>query len=206
MSEPTPPTARTTPAEATADRLLVAAAALFREKGYAATTTRELSDRLGIVKASLYHHIKSKDDLLYRISMLSLEHIRQTVTAAIQQAPPGQTMRVVIAAHLETALADRDMHATMLAELHSLTPERRVDVLAERDAYEAVLRAVVSAEQAAGRIRSDLDARELTLGLLNLLNWTIFWYNPEGPQSPAEIARFLTTIYLDGAKTTGAPA
>ncbi|MEF2975923.1 TetR/AcrR family transcriptional regulator [Subtercola sp. YIM 133946] len=199
MKEPTAPSV------ATADRLLVAAAALFREKGFAATSTRELSERLGIVKASLYHHIKSKDDLLLRISMLSLERIRLAAVAAIEAAPPGETLRAVIAAHLETALTDRDMHATMLAELHSLTPERRATVLAERDAYEAVLRSVIAAEQQAGQLRTDLDARELTLGLLNLLNWTIFWYSPEGPQTPADIARFLTTIYLDGATARPAP-
>jgi AcrR family transcriptional regulator len=188
--------------DSTAARLPRAAAALFREKGFASATTRELAERLGIQKASLYHHIRSKADLLYAISMESLDHIRTAVEQAYANAEPSpkDRLRAMIVAHVTTALSDRDLHATMLTELRALPSDRLEAVLDARDQYESLLRKVVLEEQDAGRIRADIDARYLTLALLNLLNWTIFWFDPEGERSAEEISEVLATIFLEGAR------
>lgn len=184
----------------TADRLLRLAAALFRQKGYAGSSTRELAGQLGIQKASLYHHIRGKEDLLFAISVGSLEHITAAVSAAGAAAEPGGRLRAMIAAHMQTALADQDMHTTMLIELRSLSPGRQEQVRARRDQYQALLRDAVAADQAEGRLRADIEAGCLTLSLLNLLNWTIFWFDPAGPRSPRELAEVMSMIFLDGAR------
>lgn len=184
----------------TAERLLRVAAALFREKGYAATTTRELSDRLHIQKASLYHHIRGKEDLLLVICQESLRRITTAVTSAAARATPEHRLHDMVVAHVRSVLADRDLHTTMLTDLRSLSPARQHDVLALRDSYEKLFTDTIRAEQAAGRIRTDVDARGLTLSLLNLLNWTIFWYDPNGSRSADGIAEMLASIYFDGAR------
>jgi AcrR family transcriptional regulator len=186
----------------TAARLPRVAAALFREKGFASATTRQLAEALGIQKASLYHHIRSKDDLLYAISMESLDHIYAAVeqAGARAEASSRDRLRAMIMAHVTTALADRDMHATMLVELRALSDERLREVLDARDRYESLLRRTVLEEQDAGRVRSDIDARYLTLSMLNLLNWTIFWFDPEGARSAEDISEMLATIFLEGAQ------
>lgn len=107
--------------ENTAERLLRLAAALFRQKGYAASTTRELASLLGIQKASLYHHIRGKEDLLFGVSVRSLEHITEAVTVARDTAAPDKRLNMMITAHLVTALEDQEMHTTMLIELRSLS-------------------------------------------------------------------------------------
>jgi AcrR family transcriptional regulator len=183
----------------TADRLLRHAAALFRHKGYAGSTTRELAQLLGVQKASLYHHIRSKEDLLFEISMNSLREITAAVAKAAADAPEEDRLQRMIVTHMEVALRDQDMHTTMLIELRSLSADRRAEVLAGRDEYERLLLDAIVREQGAKRIRTDIDARTLTLALLNLLNWTIFWYNPDGDQSPGELAKILCSVFLDGA-------
>lgn len=188
-----PSTAGTTNA-----KLLGTAAQLFWENGFAATSTRQLSDRLGIQKSSLYHHIKGKDDLLYRISLQSLDHIQQAVLTAIATSPVETRLRAVIRAHLQTALSERDMHATMLTELRSMSPERRKEVLDRRDGYERILTEVVRVEQSAGHLRPELDTRLATLALLNLLNWTIFWFKEGGEQDIESLADFFFEIYTRG--------
>jgi TetR/AcrR family transcriptional regulator, cholesterol catabolism regulator len=186
-------------------RLLRIAARLFRQKGYAASTTRELAEQLGIQKASLYHHIRSKEDLLFEISMESLRRITAAVECAADSAPEDARLREMIIKHIETALNDQDMHTSMLIELRSLSRERRAEVTMNRAKYEAMFRSVLESEQAAGRIRSDMSARYLTLALLNLLNWTIFWFDPNGDLSPKELGDVLAKVYLDGARErTGA--
>jgi len=184
----------------TADRLLVLAAELFREVGYGATTTRELSRRLGLQKASLYHHIDSKEDLLFDISIESLRRITAAVTAACEAAPPAARLEILIDTHLMTVLPDRDMHTTMLIEMRSLSAGRQAEVLAKRDAYEQYVESVIHEDQRAGRLRDDIATRYLTLALLNLLNWTIFWYTPDGDQSPTQIAAVLRSVFIDGAR------
>lgn len=185
---------------ATADRLLEAAADLFRQKGYAATTTRELADRLGIQKASLYHHIRGKEDLLFQISVESLRRITVAVGGVAAAEAPERRLEAMIKAHVEAALPDRDMHTTMLVDLRALSPDRQADIIERRNRYERVLRDAIEEDQAAGRLRSDIDARYVTLALLNVLNWTIFWFNPEGPLSPSEVGGMLADIFLNGAR------
>jgi TetR/AcrR family transcriptional regulator, cholesterol catabolism regulator len=190
----------------TADRLLQTAASLFRRKGYTASTTRELSDLLGIQKASLYHHIRGKEDLLLGISLESLKRIISSVAAAGSLVEPGKRLEAMIAAHVETSLRDRDMHLTMLVELRSLSTERREEVLRLRDRYESMVRTVISEEQQAGRIRADIDSKYLTLALLNLLNWTIFWFDPNGDRTASELGKILSTVFLDGSRAPGGGA
>ena len=181
------------------DKLVEAAARLFRERGYAATTTRQLSGDLGIQRASLYHHISTKEDLLFEISIRSLTHIINTVGAAIEAAPPDQRLQALIRAHLATALADQDMHATMLIELNHLSTERRAAVVAKREAYEQLVEHEIAQARAARLLRGDLSERQLTLALLNLLNWTIFWYKPDGADTPASLAGWMGDLFLLGA-------
>lgn len=188
------------PAGSTSDRLMAVAARLFRSKGYAATTTREIAKLVGIEKSSLYHHIQGKEDLLYKLCVESLSNMHGAVESrAAGEANARNRLRAVIDTHVTVMLADRDKHATMLGELRSLSGPRRVHVIKLRDKYEGLVRDVISGCQTSGLLRSDIEATMLTLALLNLLNWSIFWYRPDGKYSPSELARILTSVYVEGA-------
>lgn len=181
-------------------RLLDAAATLFRRKGYEGTSIREIAALVGIQNASMYHHIRSKADLLYTLSVESLTRITAVSEQAVESRDePLDRLRALIVAHLETSLADQDRHATMLMELRSLSADQREEVVDRRDRYERLIERVVADAQAAGDVRSDFSPRLLTLALLNLLNWTIFWYRPDGDLDIGEIASTFASIYLEGA-------
>lgn len=183
--------------------MLGAAATLFGQKGYAATSTRELAAALGIQSASLYHHIGSKDDLLFRVCANSIARVRASAEQAVASEPdPVAAIRAVIAAHVRTSLADQDAHATMLSELRALGDERRAEAVALRDEYEALVREAVAAAQAAGVVRRDVTARHLTLMLMSLLNWPIFWFRPDGELTPADLSDLLASVFLEGVLTT----
>jgi len=176
------------------------AAQLFWTKGYAATTTRELADALGVQKASLYHYMDSKEDLLYSICLHSVQNLYDRVIAAVGRAhDPLARVRAVIGAHVMAMLEDREKHATMLTELESLSPTRRDEVSAKRSEYEKLVREVLVAAQEAGALTKDLAAKDLELTLLNLLNWTIFWYRPEGEYTPEDLVEMFERLYLGGA-------
>jgi AcrR family transcriptional regulator len=186
------------PPTRTADRLLDAAAELFRRKGYAQATTRELAEALGIRKATLYHHIKNKQDLLEALCLESLRRLTEEIAALPPDAPDH--LRAIMVRHLTSALRDRNLHAATLGELHALAPERRARVAAGRRAYQQLIREAIAADQARGYLRDDIDAEYLTLALLNLLNWSIYWYDAEGAASPEQLADMLADVFLQGAE------
>jgi AcrR family transcriptional regulator len=183
----------------TNERLLIGSAELFREKGYAGTTTRALSALAGIQNGSLYHHVGGKEDLLYRLCMGALDDVF-TVFSAIAAEEPDPLLRLERLArrYVQQALEDRDRHSTMLSEIRFLSPTRRAEVVARRDANVSIVEGTVREAQEAGQVRSDIDAKYLTLALFNLLNWTIFWFDPDGELSEPAIAEILWSVFSVG--------
>jgi AcrR family transcriptional regulator len=184
----------------TANRILVDAAVLFRARGYEKTTTREISDALGIRKASLYHHVSSKEDLLYDICLAALREVEIGAKEAAEAADgPGAKLRAMIRGHTQAMLANVDFSHTMLTDMRSLSGDRLLRVVELRDTYERWAEQLIKDAQGSGEIRSDYSARHLALALFNLLNWTMFWYRPDGDLSPEQLAGLLETMFIDGA-------
>src|SRR6516225_3642603 len=80
----------------TGDRLLTEAAQLFSEKGYRATTTRELSALLGLQGASMYYHVKRKEDLLYQLCIDTLEDTAGVLKDAVQSSSSTEQELVTV--------------------------------------------------------------------------------------------------------------
>jgi len=187
-----------------ADRLLANAAELFRTKGYAGTSTRELSALLGLQNASLYHHMGSKEDLLYQLCMSTLDDVSAAFNAVMAEGgEPLDLLHRLAARYIDEALLNRDKHATMLVEIRSLSEQRRAEVVNRRDLNVGKVEQVVAAAQSAGAIRNDVAPKHLTLALFNLLNWTIFWFSPDGEFSTGELGELLWSIFATGAVRRG---
>jgi TetR/AcrR family transcriptional regulator, cholesterol catabolism regulator len=183
----------------TADRLLANAARLFRTKGYAATSTRELSELLGLQKASLYYHMGSKEDLLFDLCISTLEEVAQVFDEAISEGGTSlEILHRLATRYLKEALEDADKHATMLVEIRALSEARRSDVIRRRDFNVARVQEVVAACQAEGLLSDDVSPKYLTLALFNLLNWTIFWFSSDGELTIQEMGELLWSVFASG--------
>lgn len=181
-------------------RLLSTAAELFWRRGYASTTIRQLSSELGVQKASLYYHMEKKEDLLYSICAEHLRHMYTWTRAQVDGvASPRDRVRALIRGHITSMLGERDKHATMLMELRSLSPRRRHEIIALRNEYEGFVESVMLEGQRSGVLRRDLPAKLLALGLLDLLNWSIFWFDEHGVPESEELADAFARLFLDGA-------
>ncbi|MEO8481688.1 MAG: TetR family transcriptional regulator [Acidobacteriota bacterium] len=183
----------------TADRVLDVAAALFRTKGYDASTAREIASVLGIQKASLYHHTRGKGHLLYQICTDSLVDIRRDAESAIAETTtPLDRMRRLAVAHVTSLLHHQDQHATSLLELRALSGEERETVAALREAHEQVVRGAIDEGRRAGVVRTDLPVGMLALHLFSLTNRSMLWFRREGPLSPERLADLFAAMYLVG--------
>ncbi|MEO8098139.1 MAG: TetR family transcriptional regulator [Acidobacteriota bacterium] len=184
----------------TFERVLDTAAELFWEKGYATTTTREIAAKVGIQQASLYHHVASKEELLYQLGASALNQLQNEVEAAVAAVEdPLEKIRVFIRAHLALVLQHQIRHVTLLTGLHGLTEAHRLDIVALRKRYGNLLLAMIRDAQSSGVIRTDIPADYLYLALLNLLNWTVFWFRPTRELSVEQVADLFGALFLDGA-------
>lgn len=98
----------TDPAEDTRARILQVALELFTERGFAATSTRELSERLGFTKAALYYHFRTKDDLLSALVQPVIDEVRETIVQTPLRASAA-ARRAVLAAQIDIITAHLDL-------------------------------------------------------------------------------------------------
>lgn len=185
---------------------MAGAADLFRRKGYTGTTTRELSALLGMQNGSLYYHMEKKEDLLYRLCLVSLQDVGRDLEATTSEPDPSERLAKMLRAYVVRALEDRDRHATMLVELRALSTVRRNQIVKMRDKNVAIVRDTFVEAQLKGQVRSDISPKMLTLAMFNLANWSIFWFRPDGDSSAAEIADVLATIFVEGVALKPAPS
>lgn len=189
-------------------RLLATSAELFWTHGYRATTTRQIAATLGLQQATLYHHVASKEDLLYEICSASLSQLLCAAEEArAAETEPGAALETIIRTSIQELLANQREHATMIFELRGLSRERQTDVLDALDRYRQILRTTIANGQAAGTLRSDIDARYLEQGLFSLLTWMLLWHRPGEALTPDLLADLVIEIYLHGsASNRGAVA
>lgn len=178
-------------------RVLAAAANLFAERGYAATTTRELADKVELERASLYHHIGSKEDLLYEICVSAVNDAQLVIEQAKEIADPVDRLRSFIVGHTTMMLRNRAQNVTMLLEMRALAEPRRSEIVRMRDGYESQVRGMIADAQAHGYVRTEKSAKLLSMALLNLLNWTLVWYKQD-ELSPEQLGNDYADIFFDG--------
>lgn len=177
------------------------ATALFRARGYAATSMRELATSLGLEAGSLYSHIKSKEEILHRICFgLATEFFTGFDAATAETAAPVATqLRLAIEAHVRVLTYDGAASAVFLHEWRHLSEPARTEFLALRDQYEAGFRTLIARGLATGELHAP-DAAFAALTLLASLNWLPSWYRPDGKLTPDEIAHRLAEQLLNGMR------
>lgn len=184
-----------------------AASALFRERGYAATSVRDIAHALNIQGGSLYAHVASKEDVLWSIVSRAADRFNAEVapTAATDPVVPATTrLRQMIRAHVEVVTSTQRDAAVFLHEWRFLSPERREQMAGRRDAYEALFRKVIAEGIAAGTF-APVDPKLTATAILTAINGIATWYRSDGPMTAQEIADHHADLFLR-ALTCDAPA
>lgn len=174
------------------------ATALFKAKGFTATSMRDLANALGIEAASIYSHIKSKEEILQRVCFRMAQEFFEAMDAA--QALEGtatERLQRAIAAHVQVLTRNTAASAVFLHEWRHLSEPFHSTFLSLRDKYEARLREIIRFGMANGEF-SVPDEKFAALTILSGLNWIHTWYKPEGKMDAHEIAQNLSVMLLNG--------
>lgn len=188
------------------EAIIDAAVRLFHERGYSNTSMQNIADAVGLLKGSLYYYITSKEDLLYEIHERFMNVLIEKTESreAAADLPPRQRLEGVIIDLLQLIRDYRAYVEVFFRERYSMEGARWDAIHEKRTRYEAVVREIIQDGQRDGSFRADLDEQIVTFGLFGMCNWSYQWLNPNGRLSPAEIARNLSTLFLDGLTTPAA--
>jgi AcrR family transcriptional regulator len=179
-----------------------AASELFRERGYAATSVRDIAQALNLQGGSLYAHMASKEDVLWSIVTRAADRFNAEVgpIAADATSSPVDRLRAMIRAHVGVVTIIQQDAAVFLHEWRFLSADRRAQMSARRDAYEAMFRNVISEGSVSGDFR-DVDPRLTSMAILSALNGIPTWYAPDGPLTADQIADQHADLFLHALET-----
>jgi len=181
--------------KAARDQILRAAADLFRERGYPASTMELIATRLGMSKASLYTHFRAKEEMLAAISRETIEAFTRDLSLVLASRLPAEDkLRRVIRQHVQFVIANRSFLTVFFGEEANLPARFARALAAQKDRYDKGVERIVQEGIRSGVFR-DVPARLVVFGLLGMMNWVHKWYNPAGRWGAEEIsAAFLSLI------------
>ena len=180
--------------------IIQAAAQIFRHKGYHGTSMQDIADNVQLQKASLYHHVSSKQEILLSILDQALEGLIEDLEEIVASPlPADQKLRKAIQSYIERMMQDADLAAVLLLEYRSLEPDQRQNHVSRRDRYEGLWRQILTEGVLTGVFR-DLDISVSTFALLGVQNWTITWFHENGRLSATELADQYCDLFLSGIR------
>ncbi|SSB94503.1 DNA-binding transcriptional regulator, AcrR family [Pseudomonas sp. 43mfcvi1.1] len=178
-------------------KLLQTAAHLFRNKGFERTTVRDLASAVGIQSGSIFHHFKSKDEILRAVMEETIRYNTALMRAALAEADSvRERVLALIRCELQSIMGGTgEAMAVLVYEWRSLSEQGQRQVLALRDIYEDLWLEVLGQAKEAGYIRGDvfITRRFLT----GALSWTTTWFRTEGSLSLDELAEQALILVLE---------
>lgn len=188
----------------TRQRILQAAARVFRERGYSGTRLTDIAEAADMKAGSLYYHFDSREALVEEVI---LEGVRRTMDAVEDRfrslppdATPLQKLEAMIETHLKFVVLQGDISSASIQLIWQIPQEIRERTLAVQRAYGALWRQVLEAAREAGDIRADVNLSAIRMSILGALNWAADWYHPSGA-TPRQIARDIVAMVLYGLAT-----
>ena len=182
----------------TREDILEAAAQVFRQKGFHGASMNDIAEAVSLQKASLYHHVASKQEILFELLDRALQLLLEQISSITNQnLAADKKLRLMIQEYLQILVENIDLASVLLFEHRSLDPRQHARHVPSRDKFELLWKDVLVEGVQAKLFKCDNPALA-TRALLGQLNWTITWYRPGGPLAIEEIADEYSDLLLNG--------
>jgi AcrR family transcriptional regulator len=181
--------------------ILRAAARLFQQQGYDATSMNDVAAALKLSKGGLYHHFQSKDEILYNIMSHAMDITEERVINVVRRIEGAeQRLRMLIRLHIEVVLSEEDREITvMLHENHPLPPALRRKINGRKKDYVHFVENLVADVQRQRNSTSQVTPRAAAFALVGMINWIYQWYRPDGSLTGDALVRQYTDLFFRGA-------
>ncbi len=182
------------------EQIILTAAQLFKQKGYEASSMRDIALVLNIEAASLYHHIKSKEEILELICF----SMAQKFLSAIAEVNDiyfnaEEKLRKAILHHVEIITEDINKSAVFLREWRSLPENSLKEFMLLRNQYESEFTHIIENGMQED-IFENVDKKFAVLSILSSVNWINEWYQADGKMNAEEIAKKISDFVMGGLR------
>jgi len=187
-------------------KMLEAARRLFWEKGYNATSMREIAIAYGCRPANIYNFFSDKEEILFEVLREEMEQIIHPIKHLEEGdgTSPIEQLRFIIESHLKVTLSYR-RSAKLLFDvaLDSLSREKRKKIIDFRDTYDRIIRKVIRRGMDTGYFPK-VDVRLAGFMIASMITRTRIWFHPKKGVSVSELADFISEFAFNGLKGSGA--
>ncbi len=193
------------PAEQTVSReaILLAAAAVFHEKGYHRAKMEDIAAEVSLTAGSLYHHFpEGKQEILLAVLNEGIESVATQVEEVIaSEMSSEEKLRRVVGLHITSLTGNISIATALVFEIRTMLdiPEVREAYTAHRDKFEKNLRRIVQEGVEQG-VFCPVDVKLFVRMILGAQNWVGVWYRPEGTLTGQEIADQMATWFIKALK------
>jgi TetR/AcrR family transcriptional regulator, cholesterol catabolism regulator len=182
------------------EEIIAAAVKLWSERGYDATSVADLCAITGIGKGSIYHHISSKEEILYEIHNRFVDPMlafaRQTLA---DDQPAGEALRA-LSAELLAIIARYCAHCEIFVrEMKSLGPDHLKQVRRKRRELEAIVSELIQRGIDSGEFSNE-PVQDATMAFMGMHVHTYTWFRTRMSRTPAEVSDRFCTIFLEGLR------
>ena len=180
------------------DEIYIAAAEVIHTKGYHATSMDDIARAAKITKPGLYYYIKSKEELLFNIMMVTLDgYERSVVVPARDIADPEERLRFMITSHV-LSIAESGQVLTILTEEMAGLIQDNLQIIKQRKRdFLDFIRKTLEELKVLGRLRK-VDVTLAAMGIQGMIMWMSYWYKPSRPVAKEEAAAQYCEILLNG--------
>ncbi len=185
------------------EQVIRSAAELFREKGYAAASMRDLAQKLGIEAASLYSHIKSKEEILQNLCFDMATEFRKSLDEVEKQkGSASEKLKNGIIGHIQVMAKDLTASAVFMNEHRHLSQPYLRDFLLLRINYINRFKAIIEEGITKSEFKSNIDKKLAVMTLFSSLNWMPLWYDPGSNINPLSLGQQLADMLVNGLRKT----
>jgi AcrR family transcriptional regulator/NAD(P)-dependent dehydrogenase (short-subunit alcohol dehydrogenase family) len=180
------------------DEIVRKAIESFQRHGYHNTTIENIAHQLGLTKGSVYYYVEGKQDLLFEAHRFAMGLLRRGLKEiAALNASPQKKLERAIRHHIRAVIDELSLATVLLQQEYSLSAAQRRKIVAMRDEYEQLFRAVILEGIAKGVFRP-VDVRVIGFAILGALNWMPHWFSHSGRLGKDEVADMFVDYLVPG--------
>jgi AcrR family transcriptional regulator len=183
------------------EQVIRSAAELFREKGYAASSMRDLAQKLGIEAASLYSHIKSKEEILQHLCFdMAAEFRKSLMEVEKKNVSASEKLKLGIIGHIQVMAKDLTASAVFMNEHRHLSQPFLREFLLLRINYINRFKTIIEEGTRTGEFKETIDKKLAVMTLFSSLNWMPMWYDPSSKIDPQNLGQQLADMLVNGLR------
>ena len=186
-------------------KMLETARRLFWEKGYNATSMREIAISYGCRPANIYNFFSDKEEILFEVLREEMEQIINPIKHLEEDdgTSPIEQLKFIIESHLKVTLSYRRSAKTLFdVALDSLSPDKRKKIVDFRDTYDRIIRKVIRRGIDTGYF-PEVDVRLAGFMIASMITRTRIWFHPKKGVSVSELADFISQFAFNGLRGSG---